>query len=57
MALSIILIILGAILIIISKIVMYADEKRHELKEKFYLPVLCLVLIGILILIGHFVTS
>ncbi|WP_171001920.1 hypothetical protein [Staphylococcus sp. J] len=57
MALSIILLILGAILIIISKIVMYADEKRHELKEKFYLPGLCLVLIGILILIGHFVTS
>ncbi|MBP3032832.1 hypothetical protein [Staphylococcus warneri] len=57
MDLSIILIILGAILIIISKIVMYADEKRHELKEKFYLPGLCLVLIGILILVGHFVTS
>lgn len=34
MALSIILIILGAILIIISKIVMYADEKRHELKRE-----------------------
>ena len=57
MALSIILIILGAILIIISKIVMYADEKRHELKREIYLPGLCLVLIGILILIGHFVTS
>ena len=57
MALSIILIILGSILIIISKIVMYANEKRHELKKKFYLPGLCLVLIGILILIGHFVTS
>ncbi|MGK9069884.1 hypothetical protein [Staphylococcus warneri] len=57
MALSIILIILGIILIIISKIVIYTDEKRHELKEKFYLPGLCLVLIGILILIDHFVTS
>ena len=55
LVISIILTVLGLSLILVSLIVSKSDSL--DLREKIYLPGLCLLLIGFLCLIGHFVNS
>lgn len=50
---SIIFMIIGLLLIVVSRIVSQAES--FDLREKIYVPGLCLLLIGTLCLIGHFV--
>lgn len=55
LVISIILTVLGLSLILVSLIVSKSDSL--DLREKIYVPGLCLLLIGFLCLIGHFVNS
>ena len=47
--------VIGLILILVSRIVSIAES--FDLREKIYVPGLCLLLIGTLCLIGHFVNA
>lgn len=55
LVISIILIVIGLALIIVSRVVKRSES--FDLREKFYVPGLCLLLIGSLCLIGHFVNT
>lgn len=52
---SIIAMIIGVVLIVLSQIIYHS--KPIDAKEKMFIPGVCLFLVGLLSLIGHFVNA
>ena len=52
---SIIAMIIGVVLIVLSQIIYHS--KPIDAKEKMFIPGVCLFLVGLLSLIGHFVNG